>query len=49
MGSTGGMGGTGGGGGARVANAVSALPFTSESKVKPGRTGFIAGWVTTWV
>ena len=29
----------------RVENAVSALPFTSESEVKPGRTGLqLDGW-----
>ena len=35
--------------GARVADAVSALPFTTEFQVKPGQTGSVAGWVTTWV
>ena len=34
---------------ARMADAVSVLPFTTEFQVKPGRTGVIAGWVTTWV
>ena len=32
--------------GARVAYAVSALPFTTNHQVKPGRTGSVAGCVT---
>ena len=35
--------------GARVAYAVSALPFTTDGQVKPGRTGSVAGWVNIWV
>ena len=33
----------------RMANAVSALPFTTEFPVKPGRAGYITEWVFTWV
>ena len=33
----------------RVAYVVSALPFTTEFQVKPGRTGSVAGWVNIWV
>ena len=37
--------------GARLADAASVLPFTTEfpATEKPGWTGVIAGWVTTWV
>ena len=35
--------------GARVAYAISALPFTTEFLVKPGRTGSVARWVNIWV